>query len=88
MRSHANQSKKRAKQNRLAGYICYVGKSRSAIFWAIIKDADKVQHFAYGRSFLTFPAVPWIGQQVTFTPLPPLPSSKFARAIEVARQDN
>ena len=86
MRDHANQSRMRTKQNRVPGYICYVGKSRSGIFWAIIKDSDKVEHFAYGRNFLTFPSVPWIGQQVTFVRLPPLPSSKFPRAIEVVIQ--
>ena len=83
MRQHANQSKRWTNQNRVAGYICYVGKSRSAIFWGVIKDANKVEHFAYGRSFLMFPAIPWVGQQVTFVRLPPLPSSKFPRAIEV-----
>ncbi len=83
MRQHANQSKRPTNQNRVAGYICYVGKSRSAVFWAIIKASKKVEHFAYGRSFLSFPAVPWVGQQVTFVRLPPLPSSKFPRAIEV-----
>jgi hypothetical protein len=88
VRQHANQSKKRTKQNRLEGYICHVGKSRSGIFWAIIKDANKVQHFAYGRNFVSFPAIPWVGQQVTFVRLPPLPSSKFPRAIEVAQQHN
>ena len=88
MRQHADQSKKRTKQNRVAVYICYVGKSRSGIFWAIVKDENKVEHFAYGRNFVSFPAIPWVGQQVTFVRLPPLPSSKFPRAIEVAQQDN
>ena len=82
----------RARPNRITGYICHVGKSRSGVFWAIIKDSEKVEHFAYGRNFLRFPSIPWIGQQVTFVRLPPLPSSKFPRAIEVivqrARQDN
>ena len=83
MKQHANR--KRTKQNRVAGYICYVGKSRSGVFWAIIKDEIRVEHFAYGPNFLSFPAVPWIGQQVTFVRLPPLDSSKFPRAIEVVR---
>jgi hypothetical protein len=77
---------KKARRNRIAGYICYVGASRSGVFWAIIKDSEKVEHFAYGRNFLTFPAIPRIGQQVTFIRLPPLPSSKFPRAIEVIIQ--
>ena len=70
----------------MAGYICYVGKSRSGIFWTIIKDENKVEHFAYGPNFLTFPKIPRIGQQVTFVRLPPLSSSKFPRAIEVIVQ--
>ena len=86
MTQHANQSRKRT--NRVAGYICYLGKSRSGVFWAIIKDSEKVEHFAYGPNFLSFPAVPWIGQQVTFVRLPPLPSSKFPRAIEVVRKQS
>jgi hypothetical protein len=86
VRPDANQSKKRTKQNRVAGYICHVGKSRSGVFWAIIKDENRIEHFAYGPNFLGFPAVPWIGQQVTFVRLPPLPSSKFPRAIEVVRK--
>jgi len=85
---HENQSRKRTKQNRVAGYICYVGKSRSGVFWAIIKDENKVEHFAYGPNFLSFPAVPRVGQQVTFVRLPPLPSSKFPRAIEVVRKQS
>jgi len=70
----------------VAGYICHVGKSRSGIFWAIIKDEHGIEHFAHGPNFLTFPAVPWVGQQVTFVRLPPLASSKFPRAIEVVIQ--
>jgi hypothetical protein len=74
---------RRPSGNRLAGYICHVGPSRSGVFWAIIKDEHGIEHFAYGPNFLMFPAVPWVGQQVTFVRLPPLPSSKFPRAIEV-----
>jgi hypothetical protein len=74
---------RRQSSNRLAGYICHVGPSRSGVFWAIIKDDSGLEHFGYGPNFLTFPAVPWVGQQVTFVRLPPLPSSKFPRAIEV-----
>lgn len=84
MTQHATRAKKRAAgRNRVAGYICHVGSSRSGLFWAIIKDENRVEHFAYGPNFLTFPAIPRIGQQVTFVRLPPLPSSKFPRAIEV-----
>jgi hypothetical protein len=53
------------------------------VFWAILKDENKIQYFAYGPSFLMFPAIPRVGQQVTFVRLPPLAGSKFPRAIEV-----
>lgn len=87
MRQHAsNLSKKRTKQNRLAGYICHVGSSRSGIFWAIIKDENRDLYFAYGPNFLSYPNIPRVGQQVTFVRLPPLSSSKFSRAIEVIIQ--
>ena len=46
MRQHANRSMRRTKQNRVAGYICHVGKSRSGIFWAIIKDEHGIEHFS------------------------------------------
>ena len=56
------------------------------MFWAIIKDENQILHFAYGPNFLSVSRSTLIGQQVTFTPLPPLPSSKFPRAIEVMVQ--
>ncbi len=83
---HAPSTQRDPSRSRLSGYICYVGPSRSGVFWAIIKDENGIEHFAYGRNFLTFPTAPWIGQQVTFVRLPPLPSSKFPRAIEVVIQ--
>jgi hypothetical protein len=76
-----NQRARRAR--RLAGYVCFVAPSRSGIFWAILKDEEGTEHFAYGPNFLMFPAIPVIGQQVTFVRLPPLFGSKFPRAIEV-----
>lgn len=71
------------RSRRVAGYICYVGPSQSGVFWAIIKDENRDEHFAYGPNFLSFPTIPRIGQQVTFVRLPPLSGSKFPRAIEV-----
>lgn len=71
-------------RRRLAGYVCHVGLSRSCGFWAIIKSDDRAPHFAYGKCFMAFPAVPAIGTQVTFAPLPPLAGSRYPRAIEVA----
>lgn len=76
-----NQRARRAR--RLAGYVCFVAPSRSGVFWAILKDEEGTEHFAYGPNFLMFPAIPVIGQQVTFVRLPPLSGSKFPRAIEV-----
>jgi hypothetical protein len=71
------------RSRRVARYICYVGLSKSGVFWAILKDQNRDEHFAYGPNFLMFPAIPRIGQQVTFVRLPPLSGSKFPRAIEV-----
>ena len=68
---------------RVVGYICHVAPSQSGVFWAILKDENRIAYFAYGPNFLMFPAIPRIGQQVTFVRLPPLSGSKFPRAIEV-----
>jgi hypothetical protein len=67
----------------ITGFVCFVGPSRSAGFWAVLKGTDRVDYFAYGRNFLTA-VVPKVGQQVQFTRLPPVPGSKLPRAIEVA----
>ena len=83
LRKHAPAGKRRVGHNRMPGYICHVGSSLSGVFWAIIKDENGLEHFAYGPNFLMFPAIPWVGQQVTFVCLPPLSISKFPRAIEV-----
>ncbi len=69
--------------NRLRGYVCYVGTSRSAIFWAIIKAESKREFFAYGRCFLSFPNIPRVGWQAEFVALPPLPGHKLSRATEI-----
>lgn len=69
--------------SQITGFVCFVGPSRSAGFWAVLKGQDRVDYFAYGRSFLTFPFIPRVGQQVKFTQLPPVPGSKLPRAIEV-----
>ena len=79
----AKAAQRARRSRRIAGYICYVGPSNSGVFWAILKGEDLDEHFAYGPSFLTFPLIPKIGQQVTFVRLPPLSGSKFPRAIEV-----
>jgi hypothetical protein len=81
------ETQRRSRTRRTAqitGFVCFVGPSRSAGFWAVLKGADRVDYFAYGRCFLTFPAIPRVGQQVQFTRLPPAPGSKLPRAIEVA----
>lgn len=85
MTDHTRISTRRPtrRTKRVAGYICHVASSRSGLFWAILKDENKIEHFAYGPNFLMFPAIPRIGQQVTFVRLPPLAGSKFPRAIEV-----
>jgi hypothetical protein len=77
------RSQRARRGRRVAGYICYVAPSESGVFWAILKDEKRVEHFAYGPNFLMFPAIPRIGHQVTFVRLPPLSGSKFSRAIEV-----
>lgn len=78
-------SKSRARStSQIAGFVVYVGPSRSAIFWAVIKGADRRDYYAYGKSFLSWPTIPRVGQQVLFTRLPPSPSSRLPRAIEVA----
>jgi len=76
-------SQRARRARRVAGYICHVAPSRSGVFWVILKDESGVEHFAYGPNFLMFPAIPRIGQQLTFVRLPPLSGSKFPRAIEV-----
>lgn len=70
---------------RLTGYIAHIGSSRSAGYWAIVKSGNR-EYFAYGRSFLSHPNVPRIGQRCAFTPLPPGPSGKLRRGTEVAIQ--
>jgi hypothetical protein len=77
VRHHAPSTQRGPSRNRLAGYICHVGQSRSAVFWAILKDENGIEHFAYGPNFLTFPAVPRIGQQVTFVPCHRYPVRSF-----------
>lgn len=71
------------KTPQMTGFVCFVGPSRSAGFWAVLKGTDRIDYFAYGRSFLTA-VVPKVGQQVQFTRLPAVPGSKLPRAIEVA----
>ena len=67
------------------GYIVHVGQSRSAGFWVVIKAKDDGRiHFAYGRSFMSYPNVPKVGHEVEFTRLPPADRGDLDRAIEVA----
>jgi hypothetical protein len=67
---------------RTTGHVVFVGQSRSAKFWAIVKDAQGERHFAYGRNWLGA-EVPRAGWPVSFTPLPP-GSGRMPRATEIA----
>jgi hypothetical protein len=82
-RLDSTKNRRGRQARRHAGYICFVAPSRSGVFWAIIKDERGVEYFAYGRSFMRFPMVPSVGYQVSFAPLPPLPGTRYPRAIEV-----
>jgi hypothetical protein len=74
----------KTRTRRTNGYIVYIGESRSAGFWAVIKGRDDGKlHFGYGKSFLT-PGVPKIGHEVEFTRLPPADRGTLDRAIEIA----
>jgi hypothetical protein len=70
-------------RNRRNGYIVHLGLSRSAGYWAIIKDPDGRLHFGYGKSFLG-PGIPKIGHEVEFTRLPPADRGEYDRATEIA----
>jgi hypothetical protein len=74
----------KTRTRRVLGYVVFVGESRSAGFWAVIKSRiDGRLHFAYGKSFLGS-GVPKIGHEVEFTRLPPADRGDLDRAIEVA----
>jgi hypothetical protein len=68
---------------RTNGMVVFVGRSRSARFWAAIKANDGSVHFGYGGSFLSS-QTPRVGQRVSFAALPPKLDTKYPRAIEVA----
>jgi hypothetical protein len=68
---------------RTRGHIAHIGISRTAGFWAVIKTSDAA-FFAYGKSFLTYPAVPNVGRNVKFTALPPIEGrGTLGRATEI-----
>lgn len=71
------------KARRIHGHIVHVGESRTAKFWAIIKDEDNNPYFAYGKNFLDS-KTPRAGWNVEFAPLPPAPGHKLKRATEIA----
>jgi hypothetical protein len=76
----------KTRTRRTKGYIVYIGESRSAGFWAVIKSRDNGDlHFGYGLSFLT-PGVPKVGREVEFTRLPPADRGELDRAIEIVIQ--
>lgn len=31
----------------ITGFVCFVGPSRSAGFWAVLKGMDRIDYFAY-----------------------------------------
>jgi hypothetical protein len=72
-------------RNRRTGYIVAVEPSKSAGYYTILKDSERTVYFGYGRSFLSHPVEPRVGQAIEFTPLPP-GSGRLPRATEIVIQ--
>jgi hypothetical protein len=74
----------RTRTPRTSGFVVHVGESRTAGFWAIIKDSHGTLYFAYGLSFLNPAVIPRVGWECGFAVLPPAPGHPLKRATEVS----